>query len=801
MTSVHSRPSPNSSTSYDFESVPDDESWQYIDYTATGSGSSSIGFLSDPASGSLGSFAMIGNVHGTPSPFLAGNTPSPYAAGNTPPPFNSANNSSPFIPGNTPSPSAASPLLLGEMDTAAFFAANASQFQGSADNANTDIFATTTDGDFAQTQDFLTPQQYLFSQQNTNQFQSQGLNGMLKRRTASPPAQGADAAADMTLMPNFGADMFSIDSNEQVQVPPADFNIPQPLQSDPNVPPWNHTNTRGNETIFIMDEFNNSPSPVSNYSPSSINSSKASPSGSGSGSKSPVSLPIRKVKVGKVEKKKKAEQSGKFVIVTPNSISAHAGRPNPFECFEAMNRTSQRGRKGPLADSIKENALQVRRQGACFCCHSRKVKCDLERPCKSCKKLMVHVPQVVCWQFHDFLTILFPVYIRGHLSKDQMSKFVSENIASFHVQGVEQVCSVELFSGPLFSTVLAIQAKFFTPMNEEVTNHWQLQNVGGGRVELRANKAANIGVELDKTAERDNLKKRTKRYIQDLLTEPYFVEQVTDSFQSTGLPRRLLRIVKEYADETESFMAKRALSIYCMHYIMTRQLCLTQQTADSLRSVGMIDQGPNHVTPRVLARQIKSIVDELMHREVQQLFELFNRSLKPKSRREWAPCTAAFLVLCLFMEAVEAAADTFVIAQNEINMRSSAMPEYERSLALNTCAEVENMPFKQFAYQFHQVYQTHSKEANSKGFNPVLDSSFAEQGELDGPAVKFSAQLRELLFGDSWQELQFLAANDMLPNNSSHPFPQDPQTLYTGRLVARFLMSFQDERVIFEDAV
>lgn len=199
----------------------------------------------------------------------------------------------------------------------------------------------------------------------------------------------------------------------------------------------------------------------------------------------------------------------------------------------------------------------------------------------------------------------------------------------------------------------------------------------------------------------------------------------------------------------QCLMVKRALSIYCMHYIMTRQLCLTQQTADTLRSTGMIDQGDNHVTPRVLARQIKSIVDELMQREMQQLFDLFSKSLKPKSRREWAPCTAAFLVLCLFMEAVETAADIFVISQNEINTRGSKRPEYERSLALNTCAEVENMPFKQFAYSFHQVYQTHSKEANAKGFNPLLDNSFAEQGELDGPAIQLSAQLRELLFGDS----------------------------------------------------
>lgn len=45
-------------------------------------------------------------------------------------------------------------------------------------------------------------------------------------------------------------------------------------------------------------------------------------------------------------------------------------------------RASQRGRKGPLAQEAKHQALQVRRRGACFCCHSRKVKCDKERPCK-----------------------------------------------------------------------------------------------------------------------------------------------------------------------------------------------------------------------------------------------------------------------------------------------------------------------------------------------------------------------------------------------------------------------------------
>lgn len=758
MASVTSR-SPNGSSPYDFDSAAEtDESWQYIDYNAAGSTPSSIGFLSDPASGSLSSFAIIGNVSG-----------------------------------NTPSPSAASPLLLGEMDHSAFFPSNAS-FPTQSDPVSSDMFSTaataaTTDDGFASVPGFMTPQQYLFPQQDPAQFSPQELNGMLVTRTVSRSSQGADDQADMApLMNAFQADLFPTTSEGQPQVPQVDLNIPQPFQADANVPPWNPTNPRGTDAnMFIMDDFgSSSPQSIQSHSTSSPGSRPSS-----GGSRSPPTQ-IRRVKVGKVEKKK-VEQSGKFVIMTPTSISAHAGRPNPFECFEAM-RTSQRGRKGPLANATKENALQVRRLGACFCCHSRKVKCDKERPCKSCKKLMVTVPQVVCWQFGDFVPILFPDFIRGHFRKEEMSKFMSENIEGFVVNGVEQPCSVELFSGPMFSTVLAVDAKFFTPATCDVVQHWHM-NVGLGRADLQSNGSAAIGIEFETSAQRDSLKKRTRKYIQDTIAEPAFAMQVTDSICHTLLPRKVLEIVKDFAEETESLMVKRALSIHCMHYIMTRHLCLTGQTIDSLGATGLVPQNVNRLTSRVLARQIKSIIDEMMMREMVQLFELFSKSLKPKSRREWAPCLAAFLTLCLFMETVELAADIFVVSQNEIGIRNGSRPEYDRSVALNTCKEVENMPFKQFAWQFHQVYQTHIKEPNAKSFNPLVDT--AEQGELDAPAAKLAARLRELLFGEDWLDVQTLSENDILQDKAQHPYPSNPHYLYTGRLVARFLRSFHDDKWIW----
>ncbi len=204
-------------------------------------------------------------------------------------------------------------------------------------------------------------------------------------------------------------------------------------------------------------------------------------------------------------------------------------------------------------------------------------------------------------------------------------------------------------------------------------------------------------------------------------------------------------------------MVKRALSIYVMHYVMTRQLCLTNTTILRLQHTNMVPQNTSWVTTRVLNRQIKSMLDELLLKEMQALFDSFSKSLKPKSRKEWAPCTAAFLVLCLFMEAVEAAADTFVISQNEISIRNRSKPEYKREFALALCKDIDNLPFKQFAYQFHQIYQTHSRDAATKAFNPLVDETLIQQGDLDGAGVEMVGALKELLEGDNCKPESFFS--------------------------------------------
>ncbi|KAI1143949.1 hypothetical protein F5Y05DRAFT_11726 [Hypoxylon sp. FL0543] len=738
--------SPSSRHSFLMESGDDSDSWQYVE-----SNPASVGFMPSPASSSMNSWGIVGY----PNQMQA-------------------------------SPVAMSPLQLDHDQARA---------------APPTSYPDTTTGASMMASAGLEGQLIpAFDEQQFMAGQELVFNEPLTAFNAS--AVDMDMTQYYSTFQGNMTDMSSLEGFEMAPQP-VDLGIPQQFRNDNNVPPWAPMNLKNEDFRTgsgIVDETHS----YSSQSPrqlspthSSHHSSPRSPHVKAEHGKG--ASPIRKVRNGYKVEKKKSESSSKFVIMTPNLINQQSGKPNPFECFEAM-RTTQRGRKGPLAHDTKESALQVRRLGACFCCHSRKVKCDKERPCKNCKKLSAQVPQIMCWQFGDFLPVLFPDFIRGHFKKDQMASFISEHVETFKPNGAELTCSVELFSGARFGSTLTIPASFFTPKSAEILQHWHM-NMGMNQMDLQSRGAAPIGIDPENATQREELKRRAREYIQNLTSEPMYAEQVTDAIRCTQLPRKVLTIVQRFAQRSESSqssMVKRALSIYVMHYVLTRQLCLTNATIVGLRDTGMVPQNNPWLTTRVLNRQVKAVLDEMLLREMQLLFDSFSKSLKPKLRREWAPCLAAFLVLCLFMETVETAADTFVISQNEIAIRNRSKPEYRRDFALALCREIDNMPFKQFAYQFHQIYQTHTRDTGAKAFNPLVDSNIAQTGELDSAAAEMVAELKELLQGDSWHELDFLVADPILPNQEGHPFPRDVSLNYTGRLVARFLLSFADERYLFD---
>jgi hypothetical protein len=45
--------------------------------------------------------------------------------------------------------------------------------------------------------------------------------------------------------------------------------------------------------------------------------------------------------------------------------------------------------------------------------------------------------------------------------------------------------------------------------------------------------------------------------------------------------------------------------------------------------------------------------------------------------------------------------------------------------------------------------------------------------------------------------MQFLSDDGLVISREEHPFPRDPSLVYTGRLLAKFLLSFTNENAIF----
>ncbi|TRX88626.1 hypothetical protein FHL15_010485 [Xylaria flabelliformis] len=623
----------------------------------------------------------------------------------------------------------------------------------------------------------------------------------------------------------------------------ADLDIPSQFQDDSNAGPWVPMGIQDDHFMFFaMDDVSTQMSRTSSHISVETNSHRSSP---GMPSARPRAVqstdPIKKVRGNRVEKKKAAAPVDNFVVVTPNTIHQQSGKPNPFECFEAA-RGIQRGRKGPLADKAAESALNIRRMGACFCCRSRKVKCDEERPCKNCKKISAHVPQVVCWQFSDFLPVLFPSFIRSHFKKEVIARFVSDNVSKFYNSSSTSVepYTIELSSGSRFRSTLTLSASFFVPKSAEVLQHWHM-GVGVHQLDLHSRAAVPVGIDPKDSSQREALKKRTREYVHNLVNEPQYPEQVTDSLRGTQLPRRVLTIVQRFAQRSQSPMVTRALAIYVTHYVLTRQLCLTPGTVTQLHHLQKTQPqkfpflSPNtsaystHTTTRILNRQIKAVLDEYLLKETQGLFTAFGSALKPRSRAEWAPCLASFLVLCLLFESIETAADTFVVSEAEIALRTRRRSTFAvapdenkvgggggfavggRRQALEVCREIDNLPFRQVAYRFHAVYQTHYAREPGVGsptggsgsgnggptFNPLIDARL--DVDLEPAAAEMAASLRALLDNDdSWHELDFLAADPILSQSEAHPYPRDITLDYTGRLLARFLLSFTDEKYLFE---
>jgi hypothetical protein len=157
---------------------------------------------------------------------------------------------------------------------------------------------------------------------------------------------------------------------------------------------------------------------------------------------------------------------------------------------------------------------------------------------------------------------------------------------------------------------------------------------------------------------------------------------------------------------------------------MSRILTFTEESASSVYQNVPPRGGPlePYLSSRLLSRQVKYAMHKL-HREItMDVLEGLEKSMRSRTRDSWGPSFCAILMLCLCIDGLQIAADTFIVCDWEKCRREGVESQYIRNQSVEACQALDEYPFQQCTRLFHDIYRSH-KEGNGgerkEGFNPL----------------------------------------------------------------------------------
>jgi hypothetical protein len=168
------------------------------------------------------------------------------------------------------------------------------------------------------------------------------------------------------------------------------------------------------------------------------------------------------------------------------------------------------------------------------------------------------------------------------------------------------------------------------------------------------------------------------------------------------------------------------LMLHAIHHFMGTLLTLSPKSARKVyQHVEPIGAPKGRdLSSRLLNRQIKYVMRQLKHEICTYVLEGLEKSLKSRARDSWSTSFCTLLVLCLCIEELQIASDSFVVCDMEKEAREGKKSVFNRAQSLKACSELDENPFQQCTRLFHDVYRSHregivGRSGRECGFNPL----------------------------------------------------------------------------------
>lgn len=181
--------------------------------------------------------------------------------------------------------------------------------------------------------------------------------------------------------------------------------------------------------------------------------------------------------------------------------------------------------------------------------------------------------------------------------------------------------------------------------------------------------------------------------------------------------------------------------------------------------------------------------------------------MRSRTKDFWGPSFCAILLLCLCIEGLQTAADIFVVCDAEKSRRDGVASQYNRGESFMACQALDEFPFEKTKKLFHDIYRSHKESnggAREGGFNPLRSFQAGVDTGLDRGTLELVKSINWIIWDSCKfsQRAQISPADDvdneleelsMKPPIVNPGFPVKPREIKhnnTGRLIAKFLLSF-----------
>ncbi|CZR65269.1 uncharacterized protein PAC_15169 [Phialocephala subalpina] len=483
---------------------------------------------------------------------------------------------------------------------------------------------------------------------------------------------------------------------------------------------------------------------------------------------------------------------------TSPESSEHSQRTDPNE--------KRRGRrKGHFLPSKRAKVKETRRIGACMLCALAKAECvaDMDGICNRCKRehestrLFPNFEICSRARLQDYTKILFPRALKRHLETTQVNQLISKYDKCFTENTMQAQFSCDRDYPPLVLEV----TEFVPPLGERAT-----VAVISSHVQQGVTFEQRFPATLALSKLEDNLQQKCSDHIKEMVRYHCDNEQVFPMRYSSEISIRVFAAVCKFhrgiTTSGDPALLNKAMMLYAGYRFMSTGVRYTHTSFSAV--AGSIKNPPfqnitSRLVSRLLNRQLKYAVNEVMKRETASLLEELQRELYSKKKSAWATTFCVILILCICMEEVQTAMEGLVLHLREHPGSANA----DEDEVITVCRRLDDLPFAHMCELFHMAFKTHKigdmssgkrkRKSSTTGFNP-LRGEMIERNESDGfgkEAVELIGEIQTIM-----KELDsHIKAASETPDFRSGAECLDSHlkfmTRNSGRLIATFLRSFE----------